>query len=59
MKIALILVVMIVTFILQASLSKDVVNGSRARGTSLAIISILLWVGIICAGRWIAYSYVE
>ena len=60
LKMALILVAMIVTFILQGSLSKAAV-GERARGAPLAIaiVSILLWVGIICAGRWIAYSYVE
>jgi len=60
LKIALILVAMIVTSILQRSLNQVTV-GERARGAvvAIAILSIFLWVGIICAGRWIAYSYVE
>src|SRR5262249_11410587 len=60
LKIALILVAMIVTYILQRSLNQ-VTAGERARGAMvpIAILSIFLWVGIICAGRWIAYSYVE
>jgi hypothetical protein len=61
LKVALILVAMIVTYALQTSLSKSAssdVTTSRANGAPLAIaiVSLLLWVGIICAGRWIAYS---
>ena len=61
LKVALIVVAMIVTYALQASLSKSAssdVTSSRATGAPLAIaiVSLLLWVGIICAGRWIAYS---
>src|SRR5262249_22851510 len=60
LKMALVVVAMIVTFILQGSLSQAAVS-ERTRGAApaMAIVSILLWVGIICAGRWIAYSYVE
>jgi len=60
LKMALVVVAMIVTFILQGSLSQAAVS-EHARGAApaIAIVSILLWVGIICAGRWIAYSYVE
>jgi hypothetical protein len=60
-KVALILVAMIVTFIFQVMLRRDPAFGDLARGPrgvplAIAIVSILLWVGIICAGRWIAYS---
>ena len=61
LKVALIIVALIVTFIFQAMLRKDpgfgdVARKARSAPLAIAIVSILLWVGIICAGRWIAYS---
>jgi hypothetical protein len=61
LKVALIILAMIVTFVFQALLRKtpafgDPARGARAAPLAIAIVSILLWVGIICAGRWIAYS---
>lgn len=58
LKIALILVAMALTATLQASLTTDATFGRRARGAlfAIAIASIMLWAGIICAGRWIAYT---
>ena len=34
-----------------------VTTGRRASAAALASVSMLLWVGIIFAGRWIAYYY--
>jgi hypothetical protein len=61
LKIGLILVAIILTATLQASLTKNVTfaePAERARGApfAIAIASIVLWAGIICAGRWIAYT---
>jgi hypothetical protein len=35
----------------------DVTTGRRASAMALASVSMLLWAGIIFAGRWIAYYY--
>ena len=35
----------------------DVTAGRRAGATALASVSMLLWVSIIFAGRWVAYYY--
>jgi hypothetical protein len=61
LKVALILVAMIVTFTIQTMMRKnpnfgDLARGARGAPLAIAILSILLWAGIICAGRWIAYS---
>jgi hypothetical protein len=61
LKVALILGAMVITYILQAWLSKSATSRAPAPRAgrapfAIAIVSILIWVGIICAGRWIAYS---
>jgi hypothetical protein len=61
LKVGLILVAMIVTYVLQAWLSKSATSRATAPHAdrapfAIAIASILIWLGIICAGRWIAYS---
>jgi hypothetical protein len=60
LKVALILLAVLVTFIVQLLVRKNPAFGdlARARGAPLAIaaVSVLLWVGIVCAGRWIAYT---
>ncbi len=33
----------------------ELTPGHRASGRVLAVLSVLLWVGIVFAGRWIAY----
>jgi hypothetical protein len=33
----------------------DLRPGSRAAATTLAIVSMLIWTGIVFAGRWLAY----
>jgi hypothetical protein len=61
LKVALIIVAMIVTYLFQLRLRNsptfgNLADGARGAPLALAIVSILLWAGIICAGRWIAYS---
>ena len=60
-KMALIVVAAGVTLSFQMSLRRDVefweLSARRrvwARGT--AVVSLLLWLGVVVAGRWIAYS---
>jgi len=59
-KMVLLLSVIIITLGYQVPLNKDAgywdATGTR-RGTIklIAIFSLLLWIGIVCAGRWIAY----
>jgi len=61
LKMALLVTVLVVTALYQLLLRRDPGLGSPAsprRGTATAIatLSMLLWTGIIFAGRWIAYS---
>jgi hypothetical protein len=60
LKMALLVTVLVVTAIYQLQLRRDPAFGSpaggrRAAATTLATLSMLLWAGIIFAGRWIAY----
>jgi hypothetical protein len=60
LKMALLVTVLVVTALYQLLLRRDPALGSPAsshRGTATAIatLSMLLWSGIIFAGRWIAY----
>jgi hypothetical protein len=60
LKMALLVTVLIVTALYQLLLRRDPALGSPAsnhRGatTAIAALSMLLWTGIIFAGRWIAY----
>jgi hypothetical protein len=62
-KMALLILAMIVTAVLQLPTTKNpgYWEGSSGRETTakvLAIASICLWVGIVFAGRWIAYMNV-
>jgi hypothetical protein len=57
---ALLLTVLVVTMLYQFLLRRDPALGSpaggrRAAATAIATFSMLLWAGIIFAGRWIAY----
>jgi hypothetical protein len=59
-KMVLLLSVIIITLGYQVPLNKDAgfwdaTNGRRGAIKLIATISLLLWVGIVCAGRWIAY----
>ena len=60
LKMALLLVAILLTAGLQASLTavpaweKD--RSWRIAGRALATVSILVWCGILFAGRWIAYT---
>jgi hypothetical protein len=60
LKMALLVTAMIVTYVMQSKLRRDPAFADRSRtprgATRLtAVVSLLLWVGIIFAGRWIAY----
>ena len=60
LKMALLVTVLIVTALYQLLLRRDPDLGSPASGrrgaaTAIAALSMLLWTGIIFAGRWIAY----
>jgi hypothetical protein len=35
----------------------DATHGHAAQAMVLAVLSLSMWVGIVCAGRWIAYTY--
>jgi hypothetical protein len=59
-KMLLLITVIIVTLGYQAPLNKDAgyweaSDARRGAIKLIAIFSLLLWVGIVCAGRWIAY----
>jgi uncharacterized protein DUF6644 len=59
LKVALIVAAMIVTFAFQMALRKRPAFAAGAGGRdaiAIAVVSLVLWVGIVCAGRWIAYS---
>ena len=52
--------VIVLTLAYQAPLNKDShywesTAGRRAAIKLIAVLSLALWVGIVCAGRWIAY----
>ena len=53
LKMCLLLVAILVTGVYQIRLRNDAV--SRAAAWPVAILSLVLWGGIIFAGRWIAY----
>jgi hypothetical protein len=60
LKMTLLIAVIIVTLAYQAPLNKDSrywesTAGRRAAIKLIAVVSLVLWVGIVCAGRWIAY----
>jgi len=59
-KMVLLVLAMITTFVLQRPTFKDpafweLTRGHRMSARVLAVISLVLWVGIVFAGRWIAY----
>ncbi len=60
LKMSLLVLAMAATFLLQRPLRRDPVYweetpGHVAGARVIAVVSILLWIGIIFAGRWIAY----
>ena len=61
-KMALLFAALVVTAVYQVTLRRhpdfgDLTAGRRAGAATLASVSMLLWMGIIFAGRWIAYYY--
>lgn len=60
LKMTLLVAALIVTGLLQFLLRRDpalgeAASGRRGAAVTIAILSMLLWSGIIFAGRWIAY----
>jgi len=53
----LLVVVIVITFIVQRQNKKDDSYWEARRGTAAiaGVASLLLWIGIVTAGRWIAY----
>jgi hypothetical protein len=63
LKMALLAVAIVLTLVLQWSLRAapefwDKDRGRRIAGRAVATLSILVWCGILFAGRWIAYTQV-
>lgn len=60
LKMALLVLAIIIMLVYQSSLARDPTRwerpGSRFSAALLAIVSLLPWIGIIFAGRWIAYA---
>ena len=58
LKMSLLLIAILLTAILQrtALASPDFFENRQAAGRALATVSILVWCGILFAGRWIAYT---
>ena len=59
-KMSLLVLAIITTLILQRPTLKEpayweLTPGHRVSGRVLAVVSLLLWMGIVFAGRWIAY----
>ena len=56
LKMALLLVGVVLTAALQRSFASTRWEGGRVGGRLAAVVSILVWCGILFAGRWIAYT---
>jgi hypothetical protein len=61
LKMLLLIGAIAVTLIFQAPLGRDgafwdASGMRRATAKAIAVVSLLLWIGIVFAGRWIAYS---
>ena len=56
-KMLMLAIVIVITFVVQRKNKKDVNywDARRFASTSAGVVSLLLWVGIVSAGRWIAY----
>ena len=58
LKMSLLLIAILLTAVLQrtALASPDFFQTRQAAGRALATVSMLVWCGILFAGRWIAYT---
>ncbi len=61
MKFALMAPAIVLAFLFQRSIIRDprfweASRGRRVSGKLLAAISLVLWTGVVLAGRWIAYA---
>lgn len=63
-KMVLLILAMITTAVLQRPTAKDPAywelrRGRKLSAAGLAVLSLVLWVGIVFAGRWIAYMNIS
>ena len=61
LKMSLLAAVIVITALLQRSLRNtspfwELAPGTRVASSAIAVISLMLWIGILFAGRWIAYT---
>jgi hypothetical protein len=61
LKMLLLVTVIILTLLFQRPLSRDALywdaaSGRQGRARVIALLSLVLWCGIVFAGRWIAYK---
>lgn len=61
LKMALLVLAMVMTLVIQRPLAGDAaywdeISRRKALAKVVAVVSLCLWVGIIFAGRWIAYT---
>jgi hypothetical protein len=56
-KMLMLVTVLIITFVIQRKSNTDATywDTRKAASIMLGLLSLLLWVGIVSAGRWIAY----
>jgi len=56
-KMAMLATVLVITFVVQRRSNRDAQfwETRRVAATAVGCVSLLLWVGIVSAGRWIAY----
>jgi len=56
-KMVLLVTVLVITFVIQRKSSRDAAYWDTRKIASILLgaLSLLLWVGIVTAGRWIAY----
>jgi hypothetical protein len=64
LKMTLLLIAMAVTFVLHRPIGREpayweLTGGHKASARVIAVVSLLVWVGIIFCGRWIAYMSVN
>lgn len=60
-KMALVIAAVILTLLYERPLRKDAsywekTRARRINASAIAVVSLLVWVGIVFAGRWIAYT---
>lgn len=55
-KFALLVPALILAAVFQRLINRNSVVPDSATARSIALVSLLLWIGVVLAGRWIAYA---